>query len=374
MLHPILAAYSVFIVSIISLFGINRNNYKKHFILIAIATVTLVPQIAIRLTQHEAQPTIPFSINDIGQLKGLDNLATFIEGTPFYGFNLNILEMHIPYWERIPISTHIASWSWIIIPVFAALAAIKGLKSSYLKQYILATILLILLAGIPITGWILGYFVSAWMLERTTWLYQFGISAVFLLLQFRDNTKIGKKLSSWKIYSKGNIRIRFTQLAHTFIWTGSILLILLFMREQSLPNTARLKNSTLRYQELSLVGQFIDKNVQRPINMVGSDELNDFIPTLSWKAKVISYRPEDTSYPYFYPEEERSERWLDRQSIFSREISPDAKMEIIKKYDINFILVESYRLGKFKDLFTEYPTKFTTHSFGRFSLIETGEN
>ena len=370
LLHPILAAYSVFIVSVISLFGTNQSNYKKHFIMIAASAFTLAPQIAVRLIQHEAQSSIPYSISNISQFRGLDNLVTIIEGTPFYGFNINILKMHIPYWERIPISPQIISWIWIAIPIFVAFAAIKNLKDSYIKQYILATILLILFAGNPITGWILGYFVSAWMLERTTWLYQFGISAVFLLLLFRNNTKIGKKLNSWRISSKRIIQINFTQVALPIIWIGSILLILLFMREQMLPNITRLENSTLRHQELSLVGRYFDENVSGPINVIGSDEINDFIPTLSWKAKVISYRPEDQSYPYFYSETEKKERWSDRQSLFSREVSPHAKMEIIQKYKISFILVENYNLGKFKDIMSEYPTTFTTHSFGRYSLIE----
>lgn len=63
-------------------------------------------------------------------------------------------------------------------------------------------------------------------------------------------------------------------------------------------------------------------------------------------------------------------RWLDRQAIFSKEISPNERMNIIQKYNIRYILIESYRYGKVKDLISTYPINFKTFSFGRYYLIE----
>lgn len=369
-MHPIISAFAAFTVCAVSFFGINRGNLKKHFILIGLALTILMPQVGVRLIKNEAQPTIPTSINNFEQSNGLDSLITRLGDTPFYGFNPSILEMHIPYEERIPIPTHFYSWLWLIIPILSIFISIRGLRNSYLKQYILATILLVALAGIPFTGWVLGYFVSAWMLERTTWLYPFGISTIFLLLTFQNKTQLGKQLKAWKVEIHKKIQFEFATIIQASIWMISIVPILLVMREQGLPNIARLQSSTQRYQELTLIGNQIDENTLRPVNIVGTDELNDFIPALSWKAKVISYRPEDTSYPYFYSEKEKFTRWSDRQAIFSKEISPDKRMKIIQKYNIRFILLESYRFGKVKDLISAYPMSFKTFSIGRYYLIE----
>lgn len=369
-MHPIISAYAVFIVSGIAILGIDRSNLKKRFIVIILALVTLTPQVGVRLIKHEAQPTVPTVVDDTAQTRGLESLITKFEGTPFYGFNPQILKMRFPYAERFPFSTQFLSWVWITIPLLALIAAIPGIKNDYLKQYILSVTSLVALAGIPFTGWLLGYFVSAWMLERTVWLYPFGISTIFLFINFLDKNGFGKYINTKGIRIYKELQISIHSLALFSIWVLSIVLLLAVMREQGLPNINSMQSSTRRYQELISIGQYIDKNTSSPVNIIGSDELNDFIPALSWKSKVISYRPEDTAYPYFYKEEEKNKRWLDRQAILSPEKSPDERMGLIQKYNIRYILIESYRLGKVKALISSYPANFKTFSLGRYLLIE----
>jgi len=370
-MHPIISAYSVFIIAAIAIFGINKVNYKKHFIVLLLAVFSLTPQLVVRFVKHEAQATIPTSGNTLMETRGVDNLIARIEGTPFYGFNPQILEMDIPYADKLPLPTHFLSLLWIIIPFATFFVSIRGARGNYPNQYVLAVSLLVLTAGIPFTGWILGYFVSAWMLERTTWLYPFGISTVLLFLSLSKQTDFGKKITSWRVRLHQKLQVEFTLIAQFTILLTSTTLLILIMREQGLPNFSRLESSTRRYQDLMLVGEYIDNQTSSPVNMVGSDELNDFIPVLSWKAKVISYRPEDSSYPYFYTTEEKLKRYSDRQALFSNNKTPAQQMEIIKNYDIRFVLLESYRHGRLKDLISTYPMNFKTHSFGRYELIES---
>ncbi|MGD8404311.1 MAG: hypothetical protein PVJ21_11665 [Anaerolineales bacterium] len=369
-LHPVISAFAVFIVSASFVFGISKHNYRNNLVLALLAVIVLTPQVGVRLIRHKAQPAIPTNIEDIGLSQGIESLVTRWDNAPFYGFNISILEMNIPYSDRLLFPAKFVSWIWIIIPISSAIISIKNLRESNLSQYILAASLLIALAGIPLTGWILGYFVSAWMLERTTWLYPFGISTVFILLTFWHHTVPGKQFRLQKLKIHKKLQIKLTTLTEMSIWLVSILLLILVMRVQGLPNINRLQSSTRRYRELVLLGQEIDKSSIQPVNVVGTDELNDFIPALTWKAKVISYRPEDLTYPYFYSEEEKLTRWSDRQAIFSTEIAPDERMEIIKKYNIRYIVLESYRFGKVKELVTTYPLKFNTYTFGRYNLIE----
>jgi hypothetical protein len=369
-MHPIISAFAVFIVGTISLLGINRDNFKKHSIVILLAITILLPLVGVRLIDHEAQPNIPTDINSIEQSRGFEGLIARVGNTQFYGFNPAVLEMRIPYQERLPFPARLISWIWIIVPILVVFVSLKGVRNNTLNQHLLATTLLVALAGIPYTGWLLGYFVSAWMLERTTWLYPFGISLIFLLLAFREQTGLGKYLNSWRLRIHKKLQFGFAALGQASIWAVSIALLLLVMREQGFPDMARLQSSTRRYQELVLVGQHIDKNTPDPVRMIGSDELNDFIPALSWKAKAISYRPEDAAYPYFFTEEEKIERWSDRQTMLTREIPPEERMKIVQKYDIRYILIESYRFGWLKDLVSTYPENFKTFTFGRYSLVE----
>ncbi len=369
-MHPIIAAYAVFIVSGIAILGIHRGNYKRHLTVIVLALLMLMPQVGVRLVKHEAQPTIPTVSEAIAQTKGVESLIARMEGTPFYGFNPRILEMRIPYADRIPMSTSYLSWIWLLIPLLGIFVIIKGLRNDSLHQYVFAATALVVLAGIPFTGWVLGYFVSAWMLERTTWLYPFGISAILLFMTLKDSVTFRKRIGSPGF---AVTRARFSSFAWFSIWVLSSALVLLVIREHGLPNINRLEESTRRYQELVSVGQHIDKSAPFPINMIASDELNDFIPALSWKSKVISYRPEDPSYPYFYSQDEKAMRWSDRQAILSPEISPLERVTLLQKYDIRYILIEAYRFGKVKELISTYPTHFKLLPFGRYLLIEIND-
>lgn len=368
-LHPIISAFAVFIVCTIALIRTSKNNLRQNMIIVALAVISLTPQIGVRLVKHEAQAVIPNNINDFFDMKGLDNLILRLDDTPFYGFNPRILEMHIPYIQRLPFQTNFFGWLWLVIPLIAAILAFHGVRKNSTKQYILSTTLLVALAGIPFTGWILGYFVSAWVLERTTWLYPFGISSMFIMLSFRDQTRLGKYLSTKTIVIQNLIFVKVSWLMKLSIITGSILAFIMFMREQGLPNTTRLQNSTNRYQELIQVGKYFDQNLSKPANIIGSDELNDYIPLLSWKAKVITYRPEDLGYPYFYSTAERNQNLRDRQALLSSEVLPEEKMGIINKYQIRFFLIEKYKLGKVSELISTYPNSFNIYYFGRYCLI-----
>lgn len=368
-LHPIISAFAVFIVCTMVIIRTSKNNLRQNMIIMALAVISLTPQIGVRLVRHEAQAVIPNNIDDFTDMRGLDNLILRLDETPFYGFNPKILEMRIPYIQRLPFSTTLFGWLWLVIPLIAAILAYKGMRNNSLKQYILSTTLLVAFAGIPFTGWILGYFVSAWVLERTTWLYPFGISSMFILLSFKDQTRLGRYLSTKTISIQKNIYVKVSWLVKLSIITGATLAFILFMREQDLPNMTRLQNSTNRYQELIQIGRHLDHNLSKPTNIIGSDELNDYIPLLSWKAKVITYRPEDLGYPYFFTTTERNQNLKDRQALLSSEVLPEVKMGIINKHQIRFFLIEKYKLGKVSDLISTYPDSFHVYIFGRYCLI-----
>jgi hypothetical protein len=142
------------------------------------------------------------------------------------------------------------------------------------------------------------------------------------------------------------------------------------MREQGLPDFSRLENASYRYRILTEIGAYIDAHAPGPVYAIGSDDLNDFIPALSWKAKVISYRPEDTAYPYFFSEEEKWKRWSDRRGILSTERPPDERMDLIRKYSIRYLLIEANGLGRLRELMSLYPANFNVLPFGKYYLIE----
>ncbi len=371
LMHSVILAFAVLIVGAMAVFGLRRENLGRRLGLLGVILLLVMPHVFIRFVDSAAQASIPFGIEEILRTKGIENVITVWKDTPFYGFNPAILGMNLPYAERIPLPLPVLQFGWLVIPTLAAILAVKRLRDSELAQYSFAGFLLSASAGIPLTGWVLGYFLSAWMLERANWLYPFGLSFAWVLLTAGNFRFSGKRLKDIIVWStKGGFRVDLAHIGLSAIWAGSIIVILLIMRANGLPNLTRLERTTQRYRDLAQVGEYLDAHLEQPGIAVGSDELNDFIPAVSWKAKVISYRPGDTSYPYFFTPDERAERLRDRRSIVSRQFPPEERLKLIEKYGVDFILVEAAEYDQVKRMLEAFPASFEVHEIGRFILLE----
>ena len=208
------------------------------------------------------------------------------------------------------------------------------------------------------------------MLERTLWIYPFGIGTVFCLTALGSETGLTGRLTGWMQTLQTKTKMDPQPWLFSALMLLAVLLLWLVMREQNLPNLSRLRSNTERYMQFDRIGRFMDEHTQDTAFAASTDELNDYIPAISTKARVISYRPSDPSYPYFYTPQERKQRLLDRQSIFSRELPIEDRLALLKKYDIRFLWVKSGEYYLVKDMVSEFPATFTEHNFGGYSLIE----
>ncbi|HEU0292377.1 MAG TPA: hypothetical protein VFR47_06555 [Anaerolineales bacterium] len=370
LMHPAALVFAVMVAGFITVFGLEQANLRARIGLLIALLVVISPQIATRFVRHEAQAAIPFSMEEILSARGIETMISVWDDTNFYGFNPSILAMRIPYAERLPIPIWILQYGWLVFPLLGAVLALKNVRRDFLSQYVLACFLLGALAGIPFTGWLLGYVVSAWMLERTLWIYPFGIGTVFVLTAVSERIGLTNRLRRWMQALEAQTRMDPRPWLFSTLTILAAFALWLVMREQDLPNIARLTSNTERYTEFALIGNFLDDHIQHMAFAVGTDELNDYIPAISSKAKVISYRPSDPSYPYFYTPLERNQRLLDRQSIFSREIAVQERISLIQKHDIRFLWLKGGEYSLVKNMLSEFPTMFSEHKVGGYYLIE----
>jgi hypothetical protein len=296
---------------------------------------------------------------------GYENMLTVWENTPFYGFNPNILTITVPYESRIPLPEFILKWGWLLLPVCAVLFSIQKLKQNNLAQYIFSSFLLCALTGLPLTGWLVGYFLSPWMLERATWLFPYGLSAVLFLLTFRDQTVVGQRIQAFM-----EKKTSFSQWPLVLTTIFSSALIVLFMREQGLPNCTLFESKSQRYQDLARVGQFLDDQISVQAVVIGSDDLNNLIPGLSWKAKLITFRTSSPSNMPFYSLKIINERISDNKTILSRRASPEVRLDLLKKYEVRFLLLRRSDYDLFMNLVSNYPSLFEVAEIGRYILLK----
>jgi len=367
-MHPVILVYAVSIVGLMALFGTTRTNTRSRFLLLGLLIVIMLPQIATRFVKSEAQGVVPFSPEQVLASQGSENLIKAWGDTNFYGFHPSVLAMYAPIESTNPTLSIILQWGWLLMPLLTILFAFKNIRGDPLAQYIMACFMLVAFAGIPFTGWILGYFVSAWLLERTTWLYPYGIGIVFLGIAISKWNAIGR-LTSWMKAIHPKLGIDSSALYSAFAHLLFISVMLLIMRNQDLPNIVRFENNAQRYQEFTLIGRFLDEHIPVQAFVIGTDDLNDYIPAISAKAKVISYRPSDQSYPYFYTPEERDQRFLDRRAILSQDVSMEKRLSLIQKYNIRFIWLKSGEYYMVRQVVAKYPASFVVEQISRYYLL-----
>ena len=359
-MHPVILAYSVFIAGVLLLLNWKKNGLRRQALAITILIVIILPQASLRFVNASSQAQIPYTSQDILNEGGVENMVTRWGDTQFYGFNPVILDMNVPYADDMPIPVAILRRGWLIFPILASVLALKQARKNLAAQFLLASFLLGFLAWLPFTGWIIGYFLSAYMLERALWLYPFGLSLVYSRAVIRNQVNIKKTFMS-----PNRLLIVVTAIA--------ISVFALYMHENNLPNTVKFTTKMQRYQGLAKAGQELDRRISDQAFVIGSQKLNDLIPGLSSKAKIITFRVSQNSNMAYFSDVEREERISDTQSIFLKSLSPVDKMSLIEKYDIHFLFLQSFDLRLFEDLVDSYPDRVEVIEVGGVILIQIND-
>jgi hypothetical protein len=357
-MHPVILAYSVFIGGVLILFNLRKGSLVKLIFPFVILIAIILPQAALRFANAQTQGEIPYASESVFAQRGIENLIQRWGSTQFYGFNPAILDMTPPYERNLRIPEPILHRGWLILPILSALFALKRFKHDFAAQFLLACSLICLLAAIPFTGWIIGYFLSAWMLERALWLYPFGLSTVFLFAILWNKIK---SRSSTKVSS--NIPLT----AVTFM---AIAIFSLYMRENKLPDLEKFTNKSQRYKDLALAGQMLDDQISTEARVIGSPILNDLIPGISSKSKLITFRISDPSNMLYFAPAERDERIADSETIFSKSASAAEKLSLLRKYDVHFLVLQRDDIRLFEDLIENYPDETEATEIGGVIIVE----
>jgi len=222
------------------------------------------------------------------------------------------------------------------------------------------------LAGFPFTGWIIGYFLNARMLARSVWLFPYGLSTVYMIVTIRDYIRAKH---TTKPYPTGK-SVAFSNWALITLTLLTIGLFSLYLQDNNLLDFERFSSKSQRYQDLALAGQALDQQISDQAFVIGSPNLNDLIPGISSKSKLITFRISNPSNMSYYTPEQRDERISDSQKLFSKSFSPENKMSLIEKYDIQFLVLRPFDLQLFDGFIEQYPHRIETTEVGGVIIIK----
>ncbi len=345
--HPVILAYSIFVAGIYAgIITISQRNYKKFIITSALLVFLILPAGSLRFIdapwvsknllglQYDLTKPGAFDLEVALHTGSIDNRISYIEGTPFYGFNPKKILIQIPTNKRIG---QFLSWSYLWILIIGFLWSLINIKKNPIAPFITATSLLVLICIIPYTGWLVGYLVSARLLWRAPWLLPIGLMSVVL---FDEALKF--------IYSKtlANKKIKISIGYVTFGLTVSISLIMIsyffINTNRSWYTAEKVGQNIKKLSDLAKLGDYLETNIDQPSTFLAdSQTMVNLLPGLSSKAKIIYFRNLALS-PYPIK--------IDKiREIFSQNpsITFEQRIDTLKQYDITYLLTQKTSLKEY---------------------------
>ncbi len=345
--HQIILAYSIFIIGIyVGIVTIIRKDYKKTMIITTLLAVIILPPAMLRFINEPSAGSISFDLESALNVGvGIETRITYLAGTPFYGFNLDRVKILPENNNPENLLRSFLSWSYLWILGLGFLWSLFNIKKKVVAPFITAASLLILLSAIPYTGWILGYFVSARMLWRAPWLLPIGLIGMTLLNEFL--LLVLHKISI-KALSKPSVK----RAVYTSI-VGICSIVLIFfsvhvykVEWKTLTERDTYKNTL---ENLSVLGNYLEVNIDQPSIFLAAAQssnflpglftqsLMDYLPGISSKSKVVSFRFNPVPYPVD----------MDKLSlIFSLDatITFNQRINILRKNHIQYVLIDNRSL------------------------------
>jgi hypothetical protein len=360
--HPVILAYSIFISGVYAgIVTIMERDYKRLGITMALLIITILPSIFLRFIDGPLTARYAISLQSALDVYGQfsETRLSYIEGTPFYGFDLERIKILAQTGEpnrQNPVQIFF-SWSYLWLVILGFLWSLFNLRKKPVAPFIAAAALLVLLCGVPYTGWLVGYFVSAGMLWRSPWLVPIGLIGIVLLAElYKYVTRKGFARVQPPNFSERVILI--PTLAICMILTSYVFLQRYITGLPAIPDL-NLKKS--RLEDLAALGIYLENNIEQPSIFVAPIELMNPLPGLSSKSKVVFFRSSAfTPHP------------VDIEKIgliFSPDVSIPLRqrLNILRRYDIQYILTEDHSL---RDYYASYAEIFNEQKINNFWIIE----
>ena len=362
LIHPVVLAYSIFIAGLYAaIVTLMRKDFRTLGLILFLLLAIILPAASLRFVNAEGMGTRwAFDIDSAMDLPGTGQRVSYITGTPFYGFNLKTLIINTgiknpSFW----LST--LSWLYFWILGGSFIWAMLNLKRRIdTAPIIAASALLVLLCAIPYTGWLVGYFVAARMLWRSSWMFPVGLAGVIIMSELFNF--IAYKISAT---AQADFIKRVTSVTILVACLLVSVFFSIFRHEKNWEKIIKLTEYKMQLEEFVALGYEIDANIEKPSTFLASSvQLMNYLPGLSSRAKVVYFRQNIfTPYPV---------KQGDLKLVFSSDtsISIQKRIKIIEKYEVQYLLANN--LSQINYYFA-YPEYFTVQQVGPYWLLEFQE-
>jgi hypothetical protein len=366
--HPIILAYGVFIAGLHAVITTgSHKKFKTLGILISLLLLVILPSSLLRFPslygrEVQAHFDLESTLDRPGDPRPVDRIS-YIEWTPFYGFNLDFYKIQTDAGVSPPWISFILSWTYMWLLGFGFLWSFVKLtkrndENNVIASFIMASSLLVVLCAIPYTGWLVGYFVSSRMLWRAPWLFPIGLVGVILMMDI-----IKMMFSKVLITSRRQARVRSATFVSFFVIFMAVVGFSISLQHGTIRGSFDgLHEYKITLEERAALGDYIETQIEEPSIFLASWEMMDYLPGLSSKAKVVFFRT--SSYT---PHPVNRGDVNDVFSINAEGFPINRRMKVFDRYRVQYLLIEDSSVYEY---YAEYPQFFKWEKFGNYWLIE----
>jgi hypothetical protein len=224
--------------------------------------------------------------------------------------------------------------------LLAGVIALINLRKGPLYWYIFSCLLLISIAAIPYTGWLLGYFVSSRLISRSSWFSPLGMGAVLILkvaISWLKKQHLAERVNSIRLVK--NFSGSVTGVVACIVFISPIL------GYHFLPRVPAYFEDLVHNKQLAQVGTYIDENTDNLVTAIALDYWDtQLLPGVSTHTRLISFR-EEKEYNGFnlsLTMEEINKRIYVSNVIRSleKDISDEDRCANIKEYEVRFVVAQ----------------------------------
>ena len=365
--HPIILIYTLIIIGVWCVLGLYpEKKYKELIAVVCLAIILMLPHLYSMVIDRNIESVRPYTLEAAESYDYFHEIATVIEGTPFYGFNPNMFKIRkIMGFEVIQLNFFLR-WIFLLFAIPMTIFGAINFRKSLSARFILGNMFLLAMAGIPYTGWLLGYIVTPRMLWRVPWLYPFGIGIVFV---FHQTISIFTSLKNKKSFVPF---FRSDKLA-LFLLCGLSLVTIILVIPGWLKTFTSYRIELSEIKQLLTVGEVLEQSIPEDSIGAAPEPYNSVLPGLVSHWNVISYRGgAPISINYFLTTNEKLIRKRAINDLFSADVSSQRKLKLLRQYKVSYVF---YPLEMEKDFFlkTQYPKCFkptaSTSDFGVYQVI-----
>lgn len=346
--HPVILFLTCVIAVELALFAwiSKRITWRTILPLGMVLVILMLPYAVIRISDRTGEVAGPYDGKTAATTFMIDQYTNVISDV-FYGLNPGVLKfVDLPFE-----GSALAVYQWIrLIPfyllILAGILSLAQLRQGQLYWYLSASILLVMFAALPYTGWILGYFVSARLISRAAWFSPLGLGAVVLLRWIW--VWVARRTSA-----AGRSRFKQRRLA---LWVTPLFFFLglpfLLINVVRAPLYFDWLNKNLQRAQ---IGRYIDQHSEGPVVVIALDyEDLLLLPTMSADVRLISFR-EELDYNGFnnsMPIEQIRARIAASNAIRSMEDGATAaeRCDMIRRYGVRYLIAPANRAGEYRAL------------------------